>query len=140
MPGITNDPRVSHEWEIIGDVMITRTTGGAIPMKLWEPFIRDLKAAGVTRLLALVVGPASINTSQRQGAADTFRTMAVEVVVISDDRMVRGIITALSWLGANVKGFAWNEFEKALGRLSLEGTDGQGIMQIALRCRDEMRS
>jgi hypothetical protein len=43
----------------------------------------------------------------------------IPVIVVTDDRMVRGLVTAVSWMGAQVDAYSWKEIEKAVQRLSV---------------------
>jgi hypothetical protein len=137
MSRITNDPNLAHEWEVVGDVIATRTSG-EMPVDAWDGFIHDLVSQDVKRIFSLVVGPATMSANQRKHGADTFRARNIEAVVVTDHRMTRGILTALSWLGANIKGYSWADLGKALEYVSRSPEQRLQLEQIAERCRQEL--
>jgi hypothetical protein len=137
MSRITNAPNLAHEWEVVGDVIATRTAG-PMPQDAWEGFIRDLIRHDVKRIFALVVGPATLSTHQSRHGADTFKARNIEAVVVTDQRLTRGIVTALSWLGVNIEGFAWVELDRALAHVSRSTEQQLALEQIAHRCRREL--
>lgn len=137
MSRITNDPKLHHEWEIVGNVMVTRTSG-EIPNALWQPFIAELVSAEAAKIFSLVVGPANINAAQRRNGAETFKSRGIQATVIVDNTMTRGVLTALSWLGVGIKGFAWSELDNAFRHLAPAKHDEDVLRAIAARCRKEI--
>ncbi len=137
MSRITHDPDIAHEWQVVGDIIVTRTAD-EIPDAQWDPFIERISVGDIARIFSLVVGPATITATQRKGAAETFKTRGIEATVITDNRMTRGILTALSWLGAHVKGFRWTDLEPALANLGATGDERDQLAAIAERCRQEV--
>ncbi len=137
MSGITYDPSVAHEWEIIDGILVTRTND-SIPTALWVPFIDRVKVGDVRQICAFVVGPASISANQRKDAAETFKSGDIPVTVVTDSRITRGVLTALSWLGVNVRGFRWPELDAALATVSAADAHQAQIRAIAERCRRQV--
>lgn len=137
MSRITNDPSLAHEWEVVGDVIATRTSG-AMPQDPWEGFMQDLVNHDVRRIFSLVVGPATITAGQRKHGAETFKARNIEAVVVTDHRLTRGIITALSWLGVNIKGYSWADLDSALAYVSRSAEQRLTLERIAVRCRQEL--
>lgn len=137
MSRLTYDPSVPHEWELVGDVLvtITNTHGDKIPLAQWDPFIATLQSEETTRLFALVIGAATIDATQRKTAADTFRGHGIMTAVVSDDRMTRGVLTALSWLGADVKAFRWADAEDAVKHISEEPATSSKLREVIERVR-----
>ena len=137
MSRITNDRALTHEWEVIGDVIATRTSG-AMPQDAWAGFIRDLIRHDVKRIFSLVVGPATLSANQRKHGAETFKARNIEAVVVTDHRLTRGIITALSWLGTNIRGYSWADLDDALVYVSQSAEQRLALERIAARCREEL--
>lgn len=137
MSRITNDPAFTHEWEVIGDVIATRTSG-AMPQDAWSGFIRDLIRHDVKRIFSLVVGPATLSANQRTHGAETFMARNIEAVVVTDHRLTRGIITALAWLGTDIRGYSWVELDDALAYVSRSAEQRLELERIAVRCRQEL--
>lgn len=135
---ITHDPNIQHEWAVYGRTMVTRTKSGEIPKDLWTPFMTALQTTEVNKLLALVVGAASINATQRAEVAKAFKEKDLQVAVVTNDRVVRGVITALSWLGARVKPFAWSDADRAVDSLELPEGHGTSLKAVAARAEREL--
>ncbi|MEM7155228.1 MAG: hypothetical protein AAF799_20435 [Myxococcota bacterium] len=133
MSRITYSSSEPHQWEIVDNVMVTvtRTQGDKIPLESWDPFIEALQSQKIKRLFALVIGAATIDATQRKTAADTFRGHGITTAVVSDHRMTRGVLTALSWLGADVKPFPWSELEAAVTHISDSQTTSEALTKIA---------
>lgn len=138
MSRITNDPKFAHEWEIVGDIIVTRTAG-QIPSDQWNGFVNALVNKDIRKIFSLVVGPATINAAQRKGAADTFTSRGVKAIVVVDNRMTRGIITALSWLGASVEGFSWAHLDSAIAEITDSSEQHIQLKKIAERCKAELK-
>jgi hypothetical protein len=107
------DP-VPFEYEIVDNVMVTRNRPGTVDDGLWNRYIDELMRASVKSTFSLVEGSITITATQRKAAADALKAKNLPAVVIIDDRISRGILTAISWLGGNVKGFSWSEIDKAV--------------------------
>lgn len=107
------DP-VPFEYELVDDVMVTRNRPGPVDDRLWNKYIEELLKADVKATFSLVEGSITVTATQRRSAAEALKTKSLPAVVIIDDRISRGILTAISWLGGNVKGFSWSEVDKAV--------------------------
>lgn len=126
-----------HEWEVVGDVIATRTAG-AMPRDAWAGFMHDLIGFEVRRIFSLVVGPATLGASQRVHGVEIFKARNIEAVVVTDHPLTRGIITALAWSGVRIKGFAWSELQPALSYVSRSPEQRAALEQIARRCQREL--
>jgi hypothetical protein len=111
-----------HKWTFVGDIAITFTTGGQLPEQSWDGFISDLKRKPVSRYLATNVGSAEVTSLQRKKFVDLSKVKPFPVAVVTDERVVRGLVTAISWLGVNVKAFAWSELHDATKHLGMDET------------------
>lgn len=124
------------KWVKEGDVMVAVNTAGNLGDELWGRFMVDLSAVDYKCHIGASLGILELSATQRKQAASALRGNGVQVVVITDDVLVRGVVTAVSWLGANVKSFAWKDIDRAFARLSvLERKDT--LMPIIERLRDE---
>lgn len=85
-------------------------------------FLEKLRHAPVKKLLACLHGSSNSSSVQRKEGADLIKSRDIQVAVITDDRLVRGFVTALSWLGAKVNAFSWADIGAALKHLRVEST------------------
>jgi hypothetical protein len=107
------------KWVKQGDVMVAVNTAGNLGDELWARFMEDLSALDYKCHIGASMGILELSAAQRKQAATALRGNGVQVVVITDDVLVRGVVTAVSWLGANVKSFAWKDTDRAFARLGV---------------------
>jgi hypothetical protein len=82
---------------------------------LWAKFVAAMGGDGVKLIFAMTTNDSpGITATQRKAAADVMTAKSLNSVVVTSNRLTRGILTALSWLGAKVKGFNWDTLESAL--------------------------
>lgn len=104
----------AHKWKIVGDTIVSVTTQGPIPQDIWEEFIKDLKRKEVTRWLSAAIGYVEANSVQRKMSIDVTGPRGMVVAVVTDERLVRGMVTAASWLGVKISAFSWDEMSAAV--------------------------
>lgn len=107
------------KWIKDGDVMIAVNTAGKISDETWSAFMEEFGASDYRCYIGASVGILEVSSVQRKQAAEAIRTNKVSVAIITDDILVRGVVTAVSWLGANARSFAWKDIDRALERLGL---------------------
>ena len=122
------------KWFKDGDVMVGVNTPGNISDEVWSKFLADLSADDYSCYIGCSLGILEVSAPQRKQAANALRHNKVALAVITDDVLVRGVVTAVSWLGANVKSFAWKDIDHALERLEVMDRKGQ-IMATIERLR-----
>ncbi len=124
------------KWVKDGDVMVNVNTSGNIGDELWESFTAELGAFDYKHYIGASLGILELSATQRKHAAAALRANGVSVVIITDDVLVRGVVTAVSWLGANVKSFAWTDIDRAFARLGVLDRKAT-LMPLIERLRDE---
>jgi hypothetical protein len=73
------------------------------------------------------------NTPQRGQINDLLAGRQAPSAVISDSRMIRGIVTALSWFNKKTYAFSPNEIMKALTYTGVEGDRGRKVWELILQ-------
>jgi hypothetical protein len=96
-----------HTWVVYGDLVMSLTREGAVPDRHWELYIEDLRRSTTRVVLGLGVGAMSVNSKQRRSAALALHDKRVGAVLNSS--VARGIATAFSWLGLQLRSFAFSE-------------------------------
>ncbi len=124
------------KWVKDGDVMVNVNTAGNMGDDLWERFIAELGAFDYKHYIGASLGILELSAAQRKHAASALRANGVQVVIITDDVLVRGVVTAVSWLGANVKSFAWKDMDRAFTRLGVLDRKAM-LVPLIERLRDE---
>jgi hypothetical protein len=107
------------KWTVVADVFIHHTTAGPIPDSVYDLFVKDLKSKPYTKFLGSSTGAAEVTSLQRKSASEALRARNIPSAVITDERLVRGIVTAASWLGVNIKSFSWTEARDAIKHLGV---------------------
>jgi regulator of extracellular matrix RemA (YlzA/DUF370 family) len=88
-------------------------------------------AAGELRLLVETTGQGGPNAKQRKSLADATHGLDVRCAILSDSMAVRGVITALAWLGLAQRAFVPGDHRGAGEYLGLSPKE-YGAMQEAL--------
>lgn len=107
------------EWKVIQDVMVAFGTYGAMPDEEWKKCINDLDTKPVKKWLVAVLGTMDVSSVQRKLGIDAINRKNIRVALVSDDRIVRGLLTAASWFGVNGAAFAWRDLEGAVAYLGV---------------------
>lgn len=105
------------KWTTVGPVMVSCSTGGKMDDLIWKQFARDLESKSITRYIQGVTGMVEVTSLQRKVVVEILTAQKITSVIVTDERLVRGMITAASWLGANIKGFAWSELRQAVEQI-----------------------
>jgi hypothetical protein len=111
--------RATLEWVFIDNLLISFTSTGTVAAEDWERLIKETRAKSVSRWLALSVGATEMDSIKRKAGTDLIREKNIKVASITDDRLVRGLITAVGWLGAKVKAFSWAEVDAGIKYLDV---------------------
>jgi len=133
-----------HKWTEIGDLMIGYSTNGTIPEETWQKFLVELKTRPITRLLWVSIGALEVPSLRRKQVAEALAGKGVSLAVVTNDRMMRGVVTATSWLGIDVRAFSWVELRDALRRLDVAQAEEEraveAVMRLKTQCEGEPRS
>ncbi len=122
-------------WAIAGDVLIAFNRPQPIPDDVFEVFLKSIPTYQFTKLLATSTGPAHVNSSQRKHFAETFRQ--AKVATVSDHRITRGIITAMGWLGLQIRAFGWDRLRDAIEFLDPQGVTASEVHAVTLKLREK---
>lgn len=109
----------SHKWVIIDDLMISLTTPGRDADSVWADCAKDLSTRPITRYLAMGMGELDVTSVQRKMVSDACIKRGIEVAVLTDEQIVRGLVTAVSWLGVKIKAFPFSKADEALAHLKV---------------------
>lgn len=96
-----------HTWVVHGDLVMSLTREGAVPDDHWQLYLQDLRRPTTKVVLGFGIGAMSVNSRQRRSAAMALHDKRVAAVLNSS--VARGIATAFSWLGLQLRSFALSE-------------------------------
>ncbi len=106
--------KATHVWAVIEDVLISLTTSGMIPDDQWKGWLRDLQTRPVRKCIGVTYGATEITSLMRKEATETTRRRDIKVAVVTDESLVRGIVTAARWIGAPINSFSWSNTTDAM--------------------------
>lgn len=130
--------RATHKWTAVDDLMISLGTNeGQIPDNVWEQFVTDLRTKHINKYIATNVGYVEVTSTQRKKIVEVLKEKSIPVVVVTDDRLVRGMVTAVSWLGVKIKSFSWEEINGAMEHLSILHSQKQRALEAITRLLNE---
>lgn len=119
-----------HTWVVAGDMVISLTREGAIPDALWERFVADARRDTTKRMLGLGFGAIRVNARQRRGLVVAMHDNERRAGVLGSS-VARGIATALSWMGTEIRAFSWSDVPAALEYLKSPEIDiEQGVKLV----------
>lgn len=128
------------KWTVEDGVMVVVAGEGVMPPDKWAEHMRDLADEPVTRVLGLNIGTIQLTSVQRKQASDIAKQRGLFSIIVSDSAMTRGIITAVSWLGANIRAFPWSDFDGAMKALRLSPEQERRVAARATELRQQCDS
>lgn len=106
------------KWEIVGHVLIGYGTAGQVTDKHWGDWVEALKTPSVTRVLNVADGTMEVNSVQRAKANEILKARNLVVAVVTDEMLLRGMVTAASWfVGNTIKAFSSKQIGDAVAFL-----------------------
>ena len=129
----------THRWHFIADIVVTETVPGEITDDLYFRFVNEIDIRNVWTVFSMAQSEAgSISATQRKRVSAVMSKKGIAAVVITDDTLTRGIVTAVSWLGVKAKAFTWKEIEKAIEFTTPKPEIQDQLRKIAFRFRAEI--
>jgi hypothetical protein len=95
-----------HHTTVFGHILVTFTTAGLITDTDWNQFMHGLEKEPVTKYLGVSFGTVEVSSVKRKQGAEILKRRRISAAIVNDDRLVRGMVTAVSWLGVDMKPFA----------------------------------
>lgn len=110
---------------------------GPITGDVWQDYCDTIASDLVRYVLATSVGTVEVNMVQRRAMSLALKAQPhVSVAVVTDEAIVRGLMTAVSWLGrVDVKAFPWHKIAEAHRNLKPEGISERQALDMADKTR-----
>src|SRR6185503_2574986 len=131
---------VVQKWAVVHDLLISVTSAGTVRDEDWQAFVQALLTEPITKYLATSLGKADVTSVQRKQAADILRSRNIRMAVVTNDTFVRGLVTAVGWLGANVQSFPWTDTTTALQYLAVTGKMAERSLATLAKLRREVEA
>ncbi len=128
---------VNSKWATFGEVLVSVTRPGIVDEDTFQVFLQDLRRDPIKKYLAASIGKPDATSLQRKQIADVLKEHNIRTATVTDDSLTRGLVTAISWLGANIKAFSWSEMKDALRYLEVEEPVASRALDTVARLRTE---
>ncbi len=130
------------KYTVVGDMFISVTLGGAhsayfVSDEDWREFAKALRTETYSKYLSATMGKVSTTSTQRKEGADILKRRGVPNAVVTDDALVRGMVTAVSWLGVQISAFSWADTRAAMQYLHTTGAQGERALEALTKLRDD---
>ncbi len=106
----------------------------------WSRWLALLRERGGQRVRVLVETQNGPNAAQRKALAQATRDMDVRFAIMTDSLIVRGIVTALAWLGVPHHAFAPEQLGQAVAYLELSEAEFLQTRAALLQLRHDAQS
>lgn len=123
----------THTWVVVEDLVICFTKAGIISDLVWDAFVDDVASPKIKAVLGLSYESVNINSVQRKAISGAIKGK-VAVGAVLDSALTRGIVTAISWAGINIKAFSWQQVDAAVEYAA----HGKTPVASALRAIEEL--
>ena len=123
-------------WAISGGLLISFGQTGSVPTERWSEFISALDSGKLTHILSMSSGDFQIDSLQRKTAADIVKARKFRCAVVVDSVITRGVLTALGWIGVQLKSFPPSQTRDALEYLAVPGRSVDDLMETITRLRE----
>lgn len=121
---------VKLKWAVNGDTVISYATEGVLESESLTALLKEFTSKPIRNYLVTVAGPGEMSSVQRKQVAEVFNRRKVRVAVVTDETISRYIVTAISWLGVDIKAFPWKGLRDAIRHLGAFGPREERFVQI----------
>ena len=124
-------------WSVRGNLMVSFYMPGSIAIDTWQNYCDTIASEQVHKVLATSIGAVEVTSTQRKQVSAALKAEPrVSVAVITDEAIVRGLMTATAWLGrVDVKAFPWHKVADAYRHLTPSGITEKQTLDLV----DEVR-
>lgn len=133
----------AKNWTVQGNLLVSFFPPGPIDEDIWQDYCDTIASEQVLKVMATSIGAVEVDSRQRKLVNEALKTPPqVSVAVVTDEAIVRGLMTATAWLGrVDVKAFPWHKVAEAYRHLSPAGIGEKDALDLvdAIRRRVEAR-
>lgn len=127
--------RATVRWSFIDNLMISFVTPGNAVDAEFDAWMKEFTTKPFTRYLSTSVGFINLHSVQRKRIADAMKQKAAKTSVVTDEMLIRGVVTAISWMGADIKAFSWAQLREAIRHLDVSPTTEVRAMDAVVRMK-----
>jgi hypothetical protein len=119
----------------LDDVLVNFRHDGPLPEPAFDEWVRELSRPAIRRFVSCAIGPVQLTSTQRKRASALAEERGLGVVVVTDDRVGRGIVTAVSWLGARIRAVSWQDVDGGGAWLGLTPARAKDLTNLVWELR-----
>lgn len=130
----------ANNWTVQGDLMVAFFKAGPITDEVWQDYCDTIASPPCRKVMATSIGAVEVSSAQRKLISDVLKRSGVVVAVVTDEAIVRGLMTAVSWLGrVDLRAFPWHKVADAYLHLAPQGITQKETLDLvdAIRRRVE---
>ena len=128
------------EWRVVGEVFVFYGAGGTFTGEAFESYFSDLEQSGCKKYIGATGQGFFLTSADRARGKPFFDENEIPFATITDDRVVRGYVTAASWFGMNVKAFSWAKRAESTRWLELDRHTARQCLDALLDLRFKVES
>lgn len=129
--------RSVYKYAVIQNLLITVNTAGTPAEEDWNNYLTVLRTQPITKYLGASIGNVDVSSVRRKQSSELLKANGVRTAVVTDDTVVRGLVTAMSWLGTNMNAFSWGDMKSALKYLDVAGDMAEKAEATIFKLRAE---
>jgi hypothetical protein len=122
----------------MADVLMICAGPGVLTDQEFTKMISSSQHPSVRKILGLDAGPTEMTSVQRKSVASVAKDRGLFVVTITNEKLTRGIVTAVSWLGANIKAYSWDDLRTGIQQLGLPPDQEDQMLTKAVAMRAQV--
>ena len=127
-----------HSWHRIGDIIVSFTRSGTLADDTWFEYVDSLESEGVRVALGFASNEsAGLSAMQRKRVSEALKAKGIITISVTNSRLIRGMATAVSWLGIKVKAFPWSDCAEAIVAAEASPEEASQIQVLADQFRDQ---
>jgi hypothetical protein len=130
-----------------GDILLAAHSAQPPTQAEWSTYVSNCRqvlshttqVGGTARVLAMSDGggPTAAQRAELKSVIAASKT-ASRTAVMHSNRMLRGIVTAVSWFNPGIKSFAIHEFDQAMVFLGVNDTELAVVRGMLAQMREEL--
>jgi hypothetical protein len=123
------------EFVHVDDVLVLCWSAGAVTSEDWAHCMKGHRHKPISLAVNGCLGTVELTSLQRKEGGAYIKEHRIKSLVITDDRIVRGLATAVSWVGADVSAFAWDDLPAAMKHVEIDQGKGAEVINALLFLR-----
>jgi hypothetical protein len=103
----------------VGDVFVVCHGPGSFTTESWRRFMNGMRQRPITTYMPACVGLPGSTSVEREEVFAYLKEKQIRLVCLTDERFIRGIVTAARWVGVDAFAFPWAEVTTAVQKCGI---------------------